>query len=257
LTQFESQQSPVVFYHREGNQYLPTAYARSFWDPELQSGHVQAPLLASLVEAVPSLVAMTPVRCVLNITRPVRMEPVDTVTQVLREGKKIQIVRAALVQQGVELADLTVVRIRQAESPVVSIDVDFPTPNDCFVFQEESQPGGFELRTAESMQSFSRRAFWMKMNARVLPDEPVTPLQHLMTLGDFGAGMPGTLDFKQWKHPNIDISCHLYRLPVGEWLLQDVEYESAGNGFGVGSARMADSQGVFGRSHQTVIIDKW
>lgn len=44
------------------------------------------------------------------------------------------------------------------------------------------------------------------------------------------------------------------RAPAGDWLLIDAETMSAGNGGALASTIMADRQGVFARTHQTLFV---
>jgi acyl-CoA thioesterase len=74
------------------------------------------------------------------------------------------------------------------------------------------------------------------------------------TLADFSGGLSGALSAQEWSFANLDIAIHLMREPLGEWLLMDATMASSGNGVAVTNAIMADRQGVFARSHQTLFV---
>ena len=42
-------------------------------------------------------------------------------------------------------------------------------------------------------------------------------------VGDFCNGISSVLDFREWTFINGDLTIHLARLPVGEWILLDAQ----------------------------------
>jgi hypothetical protein len=52
------------------------------------------------------------------------------------------------------------------------------------------------------------------------------------------------MDFTSWRFINPDLSVHLARLPVGEWICLDAQ-TVVGN----------DGDGVFGRAVQSLLIE--
>ena len=54
--------------------------------------------------------------------------------------------------------------------------------------------------------------------------------------------------------PNVDLSLHIYREPVGEWLGLDSTVTFAGDGVGLTSSVLHDEQGPFGRSEQILTL---
>jgi hypothetical protein len=64
------------------------------------------------------------------------------------------------------------------------------------------------------------------------------------------------LDPKEWSFINGDVTLNLARLPVGEWILVNVETSLGRDGVGVASARLADATGYFGRAAQSLIVER-
>jgi acyl-CoA thioesterase len=95
---------------------------------------------------------------------------------------------------------------------------------------------------------------WVRFGHEHVEGVALTPLVRVAVLGDFGSGLGSVLPVRGWNFPNLDISVHLTRLPEGEWLLIDAETISAGNGMALASTVMADRQGVFARTHQTLFV---
>lgn len=241
-------------YAIEGDRIVPQPGVASDWNPNTQSGHAVAALLAHFAEQVPSLVPMVTTRCVVDLTRPVPMRPLAWRYELLREGKKLQQLRVVLLDGDAELAAMTALRARLAECPGSQVERHYPGPETgqtCRRWDDDS----FELRTlGDATFDTGRATFWHRMTTRVVADTPVSPFVHALALADFGGGMANAFSFEAWSFPNIDISVHLLREPEGEWLLLDAETESVGNGLALASGILADRHGPCGRTHQTLFV---
>nr|WP_246591111.1 thioesterase family protein [Georgfuchsia toluolica] len=220
----------------------------------MQSGHALSPLLCALIEDVPTLAPMLSTRFVLNLTRPVPMVPMQWRTAILHEGKRLQILRATLIHEKREVADMTVVRIRISKSPTPVPLRSYPGPEQSQAVPRSHLPRSFELRSVPGSERPGGIAVWMRMGADLFPGQPASPLAHAMCLCDFGSSLCGPLDRSKWIYPNFDLTMHVFREPVGEWLLLDADIETAGLGMALVSGILADQQGAFGRAHQSIII---
>jgi hypothetical protein len=242
-------------YERDGDVIIPSKAARSPWSPGLQSGHALAPLLATLAEEIPALAPMYATRMVLNLARPVPMSPLRACKNVVREGKKLQAIQVSLQHESGVVADLSVVRAREGHNAVPYPVRRYPGPEHGEPFTGPRVPRRFEVRVLPQTRRPGGITFWLRMHVDVFPDQPATPLAHALCLGDFGSGLGEMLDYRNWSFPNFDITLHLFRRPVGEWLLLDCDAETAGLGTVLVSGIVADQDGVFGRSHQTLLVD--
>jgi acyl-Coa thioesterase superfamily protein len=61
---------------------------------------------------------------------------------------------------------------------------------------------------------------------------------------------------REWACPNVDLSIYLARAPQGDWLLTDAETEQYGEGYGLISSVLSDTEGPFGYAHQTLLYSK-
>ena len=246
--------SRYSLYTKDGDWIVPYKAAEG-WIRGTQSGHSIGPLLCTLIEQVPMLVPMLSTRFVLNLTRPVPMAPVRWRTEVLREGKKLQILRATLLHEDREVADMTAVRMRIGCSPTPLPLRSYPGPEQAQAMPRSHLPRSFELRSVPGSERPGGIAFWMHMGGDLFPEQPASPLAHAMCLADFGSSLCGPLDRSKWTYPNFDLTMHVFREPVGEWLLLDADIETAGLGMALVSGILADEQGAFGRAHQSIIIN--
>jgi hypothetical protein len=239
----------------EGDLVLPQPTAVGGWDNSLQSGHAIAALLAHFVEQVPSLTPMLTTRCIVDLTRPVPMKPLGWRCDILREGKKLQQVRAVLLDGDTELVAMTALRARLAECAAGIVEHHYPGPEQGRVYDYWDGSNGFEVRMLGDFTAASGRAtLWQRVTTDIVAGTPASPFVRSLALADFGSGMANAFEFRHWSFPNIDISVHLFRQPEGEWLLLDAETESAGNGLALTSGLLADRHGAYGRVHQTLFV---
>jgi hypothetical protein len=88
----------------------------------------------------------------------------------------------------------------------------------------------------------------------LVPGEPLTGLQRLVTVADSASGVSAELDWSRWSFPNVDLTVHLARRPDGEWLLLDARTRLEPTGNGLALAALHDRRGPVGRSAQTLVV---
>lgn len=240
----------------DGEWVIPGENAEGGWDLRQQSGHVLSPLLAHFVEQVPTLTPMLTTRCVIDLTRGVPMKPLRWRSEIVRQGKKLQMVRASLVDGDLELATITALRARLGETPATT-HTTYPGPENLPVLEGNKEfPAGYDLRVLGHAQDGTGQCqMWSRLTHNIIEGVPNTPFMHAMSSADFGNGMANALAFDDWNFPNIDIVVMFMRPPAGEWILIDAVTATAGNGLGIVSGILADRLGPFARSHQTLFID--
>ena len=57
----------------------------------------------------------------------------------------------------------------------------------------------------------------------LLPGERMTPLQRLLACVDSASGASAALDPAEWNFLNTDLTVHVVRPPVGEWVCLDAD----------------------------------
>ena len=101
---------------RRGDEFVATELTQGPWNPEHQHGGPVCALLATVVESVPSLVPMRCGRLTVDLIRTVPVAALRARTRVVREGKRVQLVEAALEHDGVEVARASALRVRVGDS---------------------------------------------------------------------------------------------------------------------------------------------
>src|SRR4030095_11696335 len=99
-------------YRVEGATAATSAFAGGPWDPKLQHGAAPSSLICWAVERLPA-------------PAPMRVAPLTIETELLREGRKIQLVSVRLLASGTEVVRATVLRVRRLEQ-VLPVEAPWP-----------------------------------------------------------------------------------------------------------------------------------
>lgn len=253
----------------DGDRYLPTGLARGPWTPDAQHGGPPAALLTRAIEAMEAPVPMQVARATFELLRPVPLTPLTVRTEVLRPGKKVQLLGASLLAGEVEVMRATVLRIRSTDLPVpdeLGIDTGAPDLPDAtsvvsppFSLADESVEhfhlDAVELRTVAG--GFDRPGpgtAWFRLKVPVLAGEEPSGAVRAVILGDFGNGLSWVLP-PEWLFINPDLTIHLLRPPIGEWICLASRTLTSSTGVGMAESALYDAHGRVGRAVQSLLLD--
>jgi hypothetical protein len=255
-----------AIYRVDGADVETSAFAGGPWDPKLQHGAAPSSLICWAVERLPAPVPMRVARLTVDLMRPVPVAPLTLDVEVLREGKKIQLVAVGLLANGTEVVRATALRIRREPQAL---------PSDAFCpAHEMRQPetlrdpmtrgmartpflSGISMRIARgSFKLPGPAAVWYRAERPVVSGAALSPLMRAAIAADFCNGTSSVLDFRNWTFINGDLTLSLAREPVGEWILLDAETWAGPDSIGLASARLADRDGYFGRAVQSLLFEK-
>src|SRR5439155_22270244 len=96
----------------DGSNVVTSSFAAGPWDPSMQHGSPPAALVVWAAERIPTPVAMRVVRVTVDLMRPVPVAPLTIESEVLREGRKIQLCAVRLLANGVVVVAATVLKIK-------------------------------------------------------------------------------------------------------------------------------------------------
>lgn len=253
-------------YRVAGRYAHASANAAGPWDPSFQHGAAPAALVAWAAERLATDVPMTVARLTLDLLRPVPVGPLEIRTELVRQGRKIQLASVFLAANGVEVARASILKIRTqdlalpagARAPAL----DLPGPELGYEPPAAERTksaflAGISIRRAgPSVRRPGPAAVWFRADRAIVEGEPVTPLMRAAMTADFCNGASAVLDASQWTFINGDISLNLTRMPRGEWILLDAETWLDPAGGGIASARLADRAGYFGRAAQSLVVER-
>jgi len=248
----------------EGGRVLTSPRAGGPWDPRAQHGSPPAALAAFIADSLPSPVPMQVARLTIDLMRPVPIGELTFASEILREGRKIQLVAVRLMADGAEVVRAQVLRIRALanEIPVVAATppLDVAGPDECPDDEGDVSRNAF-LSTVSMRPAFGRfiaggpAAIWFRAKVPLVEGRPLTPLLRAVIAADFCNGVAPVLDFSAWSFINADLTINLARQPVGDWVLVNAESCAGADGAGLAMARLGDARGYFGRVIQTLVVE--
>jgi hypothetical protein len=256
--------SEAVF-ELEGATARASQWAAGPWDPTLQHGGAPSALVAWAAGQVATPTPMRIARLTVDLLRPGPIGEIAVQTEVVRQGRKIQLLEVRLLARGVLVARGSVLKIREdhLDLPpgVEAPPLDLPGPE----FLERGPPsnpaaqafgGCFEMRPARGgFRQPGPAAVWFKLERALIAGQPTSPAMRAAAIADFANGLSSMLEFTRWTFLNGDLSVHFARQPVGEWILSNAETWIGHDGAGLAMTRLADTEGYFGRAVQSLVIE--
>jgi hypothetical protein len=262
--------SEDALYLQDGDAYVGTRCTRASWH-DGQSGGAVLALLGHVLEDVPTLTPMSMVRLTVDIVRPVPVgEQLYVGTEILREGKKIQLVDLVVVAAD-DMVTTRARALRIRDQDVDDIDgmpVSTSTHNPSEALPPPDELDGVEhregvadfLRYGAEMRRTSEpidgvHGVWCRLRVPVVVGEPVRASSRAALPLDIVNLMGVQLDPTRASSINPDVTGHLCRAPVGEWVaLTGHTYYSHEVAHGVSAAIMSDTAGVFGVTSTSQIL---
>jgi hypothetical protein len=95
---------------------------------------------------------------------------------------------------------------------------------------------------------------WMRPRVALVEGEPMSPVQRLMTCVDSASGASAALDPARWDFMNTELTVHVLRPPVGDWVCLDALTTLGSGSVGVASSTVLDQRGVVARSAQALLV---
>ena len=268
---------PEAFFVPDGDWYSATELTRGPWDPEAQHAGPPAALIAREIEGVPADGSRIVGRLTYEILRPVPIRRLRVEAAVARPGRSVELVEASLRDEREELVRARAWRLRPAELDLRG-ELEWEDEGSAAVLRRAEAPPPpaaaepFNVAFFPTRQSigyhtameyrFVAGAFgrpgpataWLRMRHPLVTGEEPTPLQRVAIAADSGNGISGPLDFERFVFINIDLSIHLGRAPVGEWIGLDSTTIPDRSGLGITDTALYDEAGALGRAAQTLLV---
>lgn len=202
---------------------------------------------------------LLPARLSYDIWGTVPMAEVETSVRVLRPGRTIELVEAALGHDGRTVVTLRAWLMRRDDTraitgsrlPAMTPPADTPVWDPTTVW-----PGGFiasaEVRRVETEPG--RALVWVRTDVGLVEGEEASPLARRAGLLDIVNGMTVRADPREVAFPNLDLTAHLLREPTGAWLGFDATVSFGAHGAGVTSSVLHDETGPLGTMSQVLTV---
>jgi Thioesterase-like superfamily len=251
---------PEAFYTQERDRLVPSELTRGPWDPDAQHAGPPAALLGRAVERCEPRDGMQVGRITFEILGPVPIAPIEVRARVVRPGRSVELLEASLSGPEGDVMRATAWRLRPGELHLRT-EPDGGPPGPEHGAAREFFPTRQTVGYHVAMDwLFVRGAFlepgpatvWMRMRVPLVEREEPSPLQRVLVAADSGNGISAELDYRRYFFINTDLSVHLLRMPVGEWVCLDAKTHL--DGVGLTDTALWDRHGRIGRAAQTLLV---
>lgn len=203
-------------------------------------------------------------RLSMDLLRPVPVAPIAVRCEVVREGRSIQVLAIDLFAADKLVARATALRIRAEDNAdaVVGEPVALPGPEEAApVDRARRLNAGFmtalDLRMAAGdWHDLGPAAVWCRFLAPIVAGEEASPVMRAAAIADTSSGLSATLPFDRFTFINADLTVSFARAPAGDWILAEARTWIGPDGAGLTRSRLADRQGYFGASTQSLVVQR-
>ncbi|MTD56817.1 thioesterase family protein [Amycolatopsis pithecellobii] len=244
------------------NRYQPTQHTAGPWTPDAQHFGPPSALLARALEALPRERDSELARVTVEILGPAPLAELSVAARIERPGRSVELLVAELSAGERIVARASAWRVVRSDTREIANlpSGDWPKPEDC---PAGTWPEGFlagfvtSLDCREVSGGFDKlgpAAVWLRQRMVLVDGEEPTPLQRLFVVADSGNGVSNFLDPRRWWFINAELTVHLQREPVGEWIGLDAATTVGPRGIGTAASTLRDLEGPVGFGAQALMV---
>jgi hypothetical protein len=256
----------AAFFVQDGDDFVPRRVAQGPWG-ESVSGRVVGGILGRALERTAGDAGLQPTRLTVDLLRPTALKPVQVRTIVARQGRRIRLADAVLVQHDTVVARASALFLQRSEQPagqVWSTPVQMPAPptepcprDDSPIYLWSCGDHAGTLSRGNEVVDWhlgGPKFAWVRESRPLVESEPLTPFTRAALAGDVTSPLThwGTSGL---QFINADYTLTLSRLPEGPFIgLAALTHYSHG-GVATGVATLLDHQGPIGSAVATALVD--
>lgn len=261
--------SSAPLFEPSGAGFVAAPATRGPWDERMMHGGAPSALLAHVIEQRPP--EMVVARLTIEFLGGVPVGPVEVRTSLAKPGRRFQLVEATLDAGGRRACLARAVRLRRAELPDAAAtppspgrdDAPLPGPDagerwpelvtsDAPMFY----PDATEIRVVGGAIGSGHAIAWIRLRGELLPGVAPSPLARACAAADFSNGLSAILPFDDWLFVNTELTVHLVREPVGEWIGLDARTTIGASGVGLAGGVLHDRRGRVGSCAQALFVQR-
>ncbi|WP_281197664.1 thioesterase family protein [Nocardia pseudovaccinii] len=244
------------FFEETALGFEPLPFAASAWSPDMINGPAICGLLAQALEREHGRDGFVPARLTVDLFRPTRRQPVQVVTESVRDGRRIRVADAALMQDGVDVARATAVFLKKSVQPPGELwtrqdqpappPVEISPPTDlprAPMWGSDAHADGWSTRIGEHQNGSRKRTWQVPMS--LIEGQTPSAFVGATIIGE------GTSMMTNWGSAgigfiNTDLTLALARPAVGTEIGLEADMHISAEGVAVGTATLFDRHGSFG-----------
>lgn len=257
----------AIFTEVDGR-FVPSGHARGPWDAGSMHGGAPAALMVRAVERLESPAPMLLARLSIEFLGAVALTELEVDARIVKPGRRLQIAEVSLAASGREVCRGRAVLIRReavAMPPRLAAEPLIPPPEGLTpermptsLLHGESEgfaTTGMELRfTAGRFAEPGPATAWFRLAMPLVAGEEPSPAQRAVAAADFGNGIAAELRFATHLFVNTELTVHLTREPVGEWIALESVTEHGPEGTALAASVLHDVHGRVGRAAQALFV---
>ena len=263
--------------------WLATLHTTGPWDARAQHGGPPSALLGRAIQRCEPRGDMIIARFTCEILGAIPVGEIRVRARLARPGRSVELLEAVASADGRDVARATAWRVLRTDSPQVAPRSARPALPE----EPPAPPGGtppappgeaLEAPPGETppapasgwvdgyLSAIEWRpvhghftepgpaTVWARMRYPLVPGEETGPLERVLAIADSGNGVSSELDLRQWRFINPELTVHLHREAVGEWICLDARTVISTGGAGLATSVLSDADGPVGVGAQSLLI---
>lgn len=257
---------PASFYvPQPDDTFEPTTATVGPWDPSLQHGGPPAALLGRAIEALGARADVRVAHFSLDFLGTLALRPMVVKSEMVRPGKRIELVGATATIDGRPVLRASAWRIAVGGDRGARVGVDEAPPalpeRESRDFFEGAGSFGYgeanEWRFVEGgFRTRGPATVWSRMRVPLVPGEATSPLARVLAMVDSANGVSWEVDLATHTFVPVNLTVSITRAPEGEWVGMRAVTALAGDGVGTTRARLFDARGNVGEAIQSLFVAK-
>jgi hypothetical protein len=247
----------------DGARFQATPSTLGPWFPDAQHVGPPSALLARAMERLDGRPAALLGRITVEVLGPVPPAEVRVDATVERPGRAIELLAAEMSAGGRAVLRARAWRLTGGDTAAVALGEADPLAPPADAAPMPRPPGSWLPGLIDAVEWRWLRGglaepgpstAWLRQLVPLVAGEEPSPVQRLMVVADCANGVGSALDVGRWLFVNTELTVHLHRAPMGEWIGVDAATVVGPNGLGTVSALLYDEHGHTGRSGQALIV---
>lgn len=253
--------SDVFFEPLGDDRWRATARTTGPWDARSQHGGPPSALLGRALERLAPRDDVVIARVTVELLGAVPVGELELRSRMVRPGRSVELAEAVLSAGGRDVARASAWRVRRTEG--AAVPSRHPAPPPLPDAASESTATGWVDGYLQAVEwrfaagHFGERGpatVWTRMLHPLVPDEEPSALQRVLIVADSGNGVSSELDLSRWLFINPELTVHLHRAAVGEWICLDAATCVSPGGVGLATSVLSDQQGPVAVGAQSLLV---
>ncbi|WP_237752552.1 acyl-CoA thioesterase domain-containing protein [Mycolicibacterium aromaticivorans] len=244
----------------DGDVLLPGPASQGPWGPTI-SGHVVGGILARALEQLGGAPGFVPARLTVDLLRPTAITSLEVRTTIRRDGRRIRLVDAELIQNDTVVSRASAMFLRRGEHPagdIWSSPVTMPPlppdpgplPDDLMMFVwgygGQGESGG-AMAFTEWHDATGPKYAWIRQVRALVDGEATSPFVTVAMAAD-AASATSHWGTGGLRYINADYTLTLAREPVGDYIGLAATSHNSNDGIACGAVAVFDAHGQIGNA---------